>query len=86
MDAATLLKAAQATQGLVTVEDHYPAGGLGEAVMAAVAPNPVYSLAVMKKPKSGKPGRNSWIMRVSLPERHCYAGEGDKAGFNLAAG
>jgi transketolase len=57
VDAATLLKAAGATQGLITVEDHYPAGGIGEAVMAALAPHPVkiYSLAVTQKPKSGKP-------------------------------
>jgi transketolase len=57
VDAATLLTAAQVTQGLITVEDHYPQGGIGEAVMAALAPNPVkiYSLAVTRKPKSGKP-------------------------------
>jgi transketolase len=57
VDAATVLAAAKATQGLITVEDHYPAGGIGEAVMAALAPNPVrlYSLAVTKKPKTGKP-------------------------------
>ena len=57
VDAATLLAAAKATQGLITVEDHYPAGGIGEAVMAALAPNPVrlYALAVTKKPKTGKP-------------------------------
>ena len=57
VDAATLMTAAKATQGLITVEDHYPAGGIGEAVMAALAPNPVrlYSLAVTKKPKTGKP-------------------------------
>ena len=35
VDAATLMAAAKATQGLITVEDHYPAGGIGEAVMAA---------------------------------------------------
>jgi transketolase len=57
VDAATLLQAAKATQGLITVEDHYPAGGIGEAVMAALAPHPVkvYALAVTKKPKTGKP-------------------------------
>ena len=57
VDAATLMTAAKATQGLITVEDHYPAGGIGEAVMAALAPNPVrlYSLAVTQKPKTGKP-------------------------------
>ena len=57
VDAATLLTAAKATQALITVEDHYPAGGIGEAVMAALAPHPVrlYCLAVTKKPKTGKP-------------------------------
>jgi transketolase len=57
LDAATLLAAANATPCLITVEDHYPEGGLGEAVMAALAPHPVpvYSLAVTRKPKSGKP-------------------------------
>jgi transketolase len=58
VDAATLLDAAQATKALITVEDHYPEGGLGEAVRSALAPHPVpvYSLAVTQKPKSGKPG------------------------------
>ena len=55
--AATLADAAQATGTILTVEDHYPAGGIGEAVMSALAakPVPVYSLAVTKKPKSGSP-------------------------------
>jgi transketolase len=41
----------------VTVEDHYPEGGMAEAVRSALAaaPAPVYSLAVRRKPKSGKP-------------------------------
>jgi transketolase len=57
VDTDTLMAAAQATGGLITVEDHYPAGGIGEAVLGALAPNPVkvYRLAVTKKPKSGKP-------------------------------
>ena len=57
VDANTLMAAAKATKALITVEDHYPAGGIGEAVMAALAPNPVrlYCLAVTKKPKTGKP-------------------------------
>jgi transketolase len=54
---ATLADAAQATGAIITVEDHYPAGGLGEAVMSALAatPVPVHCLAVTKKPKSGSP-------------------------------
>ena len=38
IDTETLQKAAKETGVIVTVEDHYPAGGIGEAVMGAVAP------------------------------------------------
>ncbi len=57
VDEATLKDAARATRFLVTVEDHYPEGGLGEAVRSALTENPapVYSLAVRRKPRSGKP-------------------------------
>jgi transketolase len=44
---------------IVTVEDHWPEGGLGEAVLAALAPTeerpPVAQLAVREMPGSGKP-------------------------------
>ncbi len=55
--AVTLADAARQTGAVITVEDHYPEGGLGEAVMSALAtvPVPVYCLAVTKKPKSGAP-------------------------------
>jgi len=60
VDAATLAAAAEATGGkLVTVEDHWPEGGLGDAVMAALAdtddPPRVVKLAVHEMPRSGKP-------------------------------
>ena len=60
LDAETLAAAVEATGGrLVTVEDHWPEGGLGEAVLAAVAgmddPPRVVSLAVAGMPRSGKP-------------------------------
>ena len=60
LDRATLLAAAEATEGrLVTVEDHWPEGGLGEAVAAALAETGehvrVLSLAVRGMPSSGKP-------------------------------
>jgi transketolase len=57
VDGKTLRKAAGDTKALITVEDHYAEGGMGEAVMGALAEvsTPVYSLAVRKKPKSGKP-------------------------------
>ena len=52
--------AAEATGGkLVTVEDHWPEGGLGDAVLAALAdfddPPRVVKLAVHEMPRSGKP-------------------------------
>jgi transketolase len=57
IDALTLVKAAQETGRLVTVEDHYAAGGIGDAVARAVAPAGfvVTRLAVPEIPRSGKP-------------------------------
>lgn len=56
LDVETLREAADATGRLVTIEDHYPAGGLGEAVLAALSdrPVPVTLLAVNTIPMSGK--------------------------------
>ncbi|MBY0496456.1 MAG: transketolase [Cyanobacteria bacterium] len=55
IDAAMLREAADATRAIVTIEDHYPAGGLGAAVLEALAerPVPVTMLAVDKTPMSG---------------------------------
>jgi transketolase len=60
IDAARLREAAEATQGRVlTVEDHWPEGGIGEAVLAAFADADerprVEILAVREMPGSGKP-------------------------------
>ncbi len=57
IDAATLKRATTETKHVITVEDHYPEGGIGEAVRTALndTPHPVHSLAVRKMSKSGKP-------------------------------
>ena len=58
IDAKSLTAAAKATGGhLITVEDHYPAGGIGDAVAEAVAGSgfTVHRLAVREIPRSGKP-------------------------------
>jgi len=57
VDEETLTRAARETNAIVTVEDHYPEGGLGDAVRStlAAADVPVFSLAVRAKPRSGKP-------------------------------
>jgi transketolase len=60
IDAGTLAAAVADTDGqLVTVEDHWPEGGLGDAVLAALAEvgaeTRVVKLAVRDMPHSGKP-------------------------------
>jgi transketolase len=57
LDEATLREAAADTGIIITVEDHYAEGGMGEAVRSALtaSPVPVFSLCVRKKAKSGRP-------------------------------
>ena len=57
VDAATLQTAGRDTGLIVTVEDHYAAGGIGDAVARAVAPAGIalHRLAVSEIPRSGKP-------------------------------
>lgn len=58
VDAAGLTAAARATGGrLITVEDHYAVGGVGDAVAEAVAGAgfTVHRLAIREIPRSGKP-------------------------------
>jgi transketolase len=57
VDEETLIAAGRETRHLVTVEDHYPEGGVGDAVAGAVGPHgiPVHRLAVREIPRSGAP-------------------------------
>jgi transketolase len=59
IDADTLRAAAEATGAIVTVEDHWPEGGLGEAVLSVFAEDEerptIACLAVEGMPGSGKP-------------------------------
>jgi transketolase len=59
IDVAALRRAAGDTHALITVEDHWPEGGLGEAVLSALAdfadPLVVRKLAVGEMPISGSP-------------------------------
>jgi transketolase len=53
-----LIAAGKATRGqIITVEDHYAAGGIGDAVSAAVSEESirVHRIAVREIPRSGKP-------------------------------
>lgn len=58
LDAATVISVAKLSHNkIITVEDHYPEGGIGEAVLSAVRNEniAVHSLAVRQLPRSGKP-------------------------------
>ncbi|XP_014706943.2 transketolase-like protein 2 isoform X1 [Equus asinus] len=75
LDAATIISSAKATGGrVITVEDHYREGGLGEAVCAAVSGEPdilVHQLAVSGVPQSGKPSELLDMFGISA--RHIIA-------------
>ena len=70
IDATTLKQAAAETRGrIVTVEDHYPGGGLGDAVAAATTGlATVHALAVRDIPRSGKP--DELLDRFGISARH----------------
>ena len=56
IDENTLKTAAKETKAVITVEDHYAEGGLGDAVLSALSNEKVevHKLAVSKMPMSGK--------------------------------
>jgi transketolase len=71
IDAKTLVDVARAAGGtIISVEDHYAAGGLGDAVSEAVAPAgfTVQRLAVREIPHSGQP--DELIDRYGISARH----------------
>jgi len=56
IDKDSIRKAQKETKAILTVEDHYAEGGIGEAVKSVASEiSPVYILAVRKIPRSGKP-------------------------------
>jgi transketolase len=71
IDAASLIEAGRATNGrLITVEDHYISGGLGDAVARAVAPAgfTVHRMAIPEIPRSGKP--DELLDKFGISARH----------------
>jgi transketolase len=73
IDADTLIAAARDTGRLITVEDHYPSGGVGDAVARAVAPIgvTVTRLAVGSVPRSGTP--DELLDTFGISARHIVA-------------
>jgi transketolase len=69
-----LIAAGQASRGqMITVEDHYAAGGIGDAVSAAVSEVGVHvhRIAVREIPRSGKP--DELLDRFGISAKHIVA-------------
>jgi transketolase len=74
IDGETLRRCARETQGrVITVEDHYPGGGIGDAVASAIAVDgfTVKRLAVPEIPRSGSP--EELLDRFGISARHIIA-------------
>ncbi|XP_045854156.1 transketolase-like protein 2 isoform X2 [Meles meles] len=75
LDAANIISNAKATGGqVITVEDHYREGGIGEAVCAAVSREPdilVHQLAVSEVPQCGK--HSELLDKFGISARHIIA-------------
>jgi transketolase len=75
VDAEGLRAAAEATGAIVTVEDHWPEGGLGEAVLSVFAAEDerhrIVLLAVKDMPGSGKP--DELIAAAGIDAEHIAA-------------
>ena len=71
IDRATLLACARETHNtLITVEDHYAHGGIGDAVLSAVSAEgvKVHKMAVTEIAHSGKP--DELVDRYGISARH----------------
>jgi transketolase len=86
VDAAALRAAARETGRIVTVEDHWPEGGLGDAVLSALAaggsPLPVVrKLAVRSMPGSATPDEQLQLMGIDMASIATAAAELVGTGF-----
>jgi transketolase len=68
IDAATLHEAAADTGRIITVEDHSPEGGLGDAVLDALADKPalVRKLAIREMPASASPAERLQLAGIDM--------------------
>jgi transketolase len=75
VDADTVLEAADRTKALVTVEDHWAEGGIGETVAGVLAragaATPLVSLAVSGRPGSGPPA--DLLAAAGIDAKHIVA-------------
>ena len=73
IDSRSLLRCARETKRIITVEDHYAAGGIGDAVAACVAGSGfvVERLCVREIPRSGTP--EQLVDHYGISSRHIVA-------------
>jgi transketolase len=87
VDGETLRRAARQTRALVTVEDHFPEGGLGDAVLDAVAGEgfdvPVRKLAVRTMPGSATPAEQ--LAAAGIDAEHIAAAARELVGAASAS-
>ena len=69
LDLTTLRSAARETGAIITVEDHYAEGGLGDAVLSALAGESAKfrKLAITEIPRSGKADQLLDAFGISVP-------------------
>jgi transketolase len=87
VDAATLVAAARETRAIVTVEDHFPEGGLGDAVLDALAEETsrpvVRKLAVRIMPGSATPAEQ--LAAAGIDADHIAAAARELVGSRAGA-
>jgi deoxyxylulose-5-phosphate synthase len=73
IDSRSLLRCARETKRIITVEDHYAAGGIGDAVATCVASSgfTVERLCVREIPRSGTP--EQLVDHYGISSRHIVA-------------
>jgi transketolase len=87
VDAETLRTAARETAAIITVEDHLPEGGIGDAVLEALADAPerppVHRLAVRVMPGSATPAEQ--LAEAGIDAEHIVAAARDLVGARTGA-
>ena len=87
IDAATLRRAAADTRGIVTIEDHWPEGGLGDAVLAVFADSDqrprIVKLAVRAMPGSARPAEQ--LADAGIDAEHIVAAARRLVGSTVVA-
>jgi transketolase len=87
IDEATLREAARATRAIVTVEDHWPEGGIGEAVLHLLGASeerpPIVNLAVRDMPGSATPAEQ--LADAGIDAEHIAAAVRQLVGSTVGA-